>query len=107
MVTGEKVGNEQLIQSFYQAIPQRPQVTLIAGCSYLLRTIVNASIYMATLFVKQKVLDRISFLTVEEAAEMLPKESAPEYVGGGGGGVAKYEDWVKERLEQLPKPDLV
>ena len=106
-MTAEKVGNEQLIQSFYQAIPQRPQVILIAGTSYLLRMFVNASIYVASVFVKAKILERISFTTVEEAVEMLPEGSAPVYVGGkGGGSEQSYEDYVKERMAQLPTPDL-
>jgi len=107
VMTAEKVGNEQLIQSFYQAIPQRPQVILIAGTSFLLRTFVNASIYVASVFVKAKILERISFTTVEEAVEMLPEGSAPVYVGGkGGGNEQSYEDYVKERMAQLPIPDL-
>jgi len=107
VMTAEKVGNEQLIQSFYQAIPQRPQVILIAGTSYLLRTFVNASIYVASVFVKAKILERISFTTVEEAVDMLPEGSAPVYVGGkGGGSEQSYEDYVKERMAQLPTPDL-
>jgi len=107
VMTAEKVGNEQLIQSFYQAIPQRPQVILIAGTSYLLRMFVNASIYVASVFVKAKILERISFTTVEEAVEMLPEGSAPVYVGGkGGGSEQSYEDYVKERMAQLPTPDL-
>ena len=107
VMTAEKVGNEQLIQSFYQAIPQRPQVILIAGTSYLLRMFVNASIYVASVFVKAKILERISFTTVEEAVEMLPEGSAPVYVGGkGGGSEQSYEDYVKERMAQLPIPDL-
>ena len=107
VMTAEKVGNEQLLQSFYQAIPQRPQVILIAGTSYLLRTFVNASIYVASVFVKAKILERISFTTVEEAVDMLPEGSAPVYVGGkGGGSEQSYEDYVKERMAQLPTPEL-
>ena len=107
VMTAEKVGNEQLIQGFYQAIPQRPQVILIAGTSFLLRTFVNASIYVASVFVKAKILERISFTTIEEAVDMLPEGNAPVYVGGkGGGSEQNYEDYVKERIAQLPTPDL-
>mmetsp|Transcript_13499 Transcript_13499/g.29327 ORF Transcript_13499/g.29327 Transcript_13499/m.29327 type:complete len:398 (+) Transcript_13499:128-1321(+) len=101
-----KTGNEKLIQSFYQTIPQRPQIILIAGASFATRTIVNASIKFASFFIKQKVLQRIHFVTVEEAKNMLPLKSAPVYIGGGGGGIESYEDWVEERLEQLPMPEL-
>jgi len=99
-----KVGNEKLIQSFYQAIPQRPQVILITGSSFATRTIINASIKLASFFIKQKILQRINFVTVEDAKNMIPLKSAPVYVGGGGGDIESYEDWVKERLEQLPFP---
>jgi len=49
-------------------------------------------------------LQRINFVTVEDAKNMMPLKSAPVYVGGGGGDIESYEDWVKERLEQLPFP---
>ena len=101
-----KIGNEKLIQSFYQSIPQRPQIILIAGTSYVTRTIVNASIKLASIFTKQKILQRINFVSVEEAKNMFPRESAPVCVGGEGGGIECYEDWVKTRLGILPKPNL-
>mmetsp|Transcript_44537 Transcript_44537/g.94780 ORF Transcript_44537/g.94780 Transcript_44537/m.94780 type:complete len:351 (-) Transcript_44537:206-1258(-) len=106
LATQSKQGNERLIQSFYQAIPQRPQIIMIAGCSLPLRAIVNASIKLASVFIKQKVLQRIHFVTVEDAAGRLARGSAPAYVGGMGGGVESYEDWVRERLERLLVPDL-
>ena len=102
----QKIGNEKLIQSFYQSIPQRPQIILIAGTSFVTRTIVNASIKLASVFTKQKILQRIHFVTVEEAKNMFPRESAPVCVGGEGGGIERYEDWVEERLGLLPKPNL-
>ena len=101
-----KVGNEKLIQSFYQSIPQRPQIILIAGAGYIMRTVVNASIKLASVFTKQKILQRIHFTSIEEAKRMFPENSAPTIVGGKGGGIESYEDWVKERLSKLPAPDL-
>mmetsp|Transcript_30806 Transcript_30806/g.44832 ORF Transcript_30806/g.44832 Transcript_30806/m.44832 type:complete len:286 (+) Transcript_30806:115-972(+) len=101
-----KVGNETLIQSFHQAIPQRPQVILIAGTSRVTRAFVNASIKLASLFLKQKILDRITFVSVEVAKKRLPLKSAPVYVGGNGGGIENYQEWVKGRLEMLQMPDL-
>lgn len=101
-----KVGNEKVIQSFYQAIPQRPQAILIAGSSFITRTFINASIKLASLFIKQKILQRIKFVSVDEAKERLPLKSAPVYVGGKGGCIENYEEWVKGRLEMLPKPEL-
>ena len=66
----------------------------------------NASIKLASVFTKQKILQRIHFVTVEEAKNMFPRESAPVCVGGEGGGIERYEDWVEERLGLLPKPNL-
>jgi hypothetical protein len=101
-----KVGNEGTMQSFYQAFPQRPQAILIAGTNIITRVIVNASIKFASLFTKQKVLDRIKFVTVEQAKNSIPLASAPKYVGGEGGAVESLEQWVKERLENFPTPEL-
>ena len=101
-----KQGNERLIQSFYQAIPQRPQVIMIAGCSLPTRAFVNASIKLASIFVKQKILQRIHFVTRDAAVQHLPAGAAPAYLGGDGGGVESYEGWVKDRLEKLTVPEL-
>ena len=72
------------------------------------RVIVNASIKVASLFTKQKVLDRIQFVTVEQAKAQLlcENDSAPPYVGGKGGGIVSMEQWVEQRLQQLPTPEL-
>ena len=101
-----KVGNESMIQSFYQAFPQRPQAILIAGTTRVTRVIVNASIKVASLFTKQKVLDRIQFVSIEEAKRKVPLSSAPRYVGGQGGGVESTVAWVYERLQNFPVPEL-
>jgi len=103
-----KVGNEKLIQSFYQAMPQRPQIIMIAGCSLPTRAIVNATIKLASVFIKQKILQRIHFVTVEDAVKYLGEGNAPEYTGMGTmeGGVECYGKWVEKRLGGLPRPDL-
>lgn len=101
-----KVGNETLIQSFQQAIPQRPQIILIAGTSYITRTVINASIKLVSMFIKQKLLQRIKFVSVDDVKGRLPLKSVPVYRGGGGGGIDNYEEWVKERLEMFPEPEL-
>ena len=90
-----KQGNEKLIQSFDQTIPQRPQIILIAGCNLLMRTFVNVRIKLASVFIKQKILPCIHFVTMEDAKSRLPARSAPVCVGGMGGGVENYEEWVK------------
>lgn len=105
-----KVGNERVLQSFYQAIPQRPQIILIVGTSLLTRTVVNASIKLASLFLKEKILSRIHFVTIEEARDFFPKGSAPVCAGGDGDGggpvIEKYEDFIEERFGRIPRPNL-
>ena len=82
-----KKGNEKLLESFYQALRQRAHIIIIAGCSLLMRTVVNASIRLASLFVREMILQRIHFVTVEEARHWLPPDSAPMCVGGGAAGL--------------------
>ncbi len=105
-----KVGNERILQSFYQAIPQRPQIILIVGTSLVTRTIVNASIKLASLFLKEKILSRIHFVTIEEARNMFPKGSAPVCAGGDGDGggsvIENYDEFNGNRFGRLPRPNL-
>lgn len=101
-----KVGNERIIQSFYQCFPQRPQAILISGTNSITRVLVNASIALASLFTKQKVLDRIKFVTIEQAKNSIPLASAPKYVGGEGGNIESLPQWVEERLLNFPIPEL-
>jgi len=101
-----RIGNEGLIQSFYQALPQRPQQIYIAGTNSVTRAIVNTSIKLASVFIKQKILDRIKFVTVDEAKEAIPMSSVPKYIGGMAGGIDNIEDHIKARLELIPMPEL-
>jgi hypothetical protein len=105
-----KVGNERILQSFYQAIPQRPQIILIVGTNLVTRTIVNASIKLASLFLKEKILSRIHFVTIEEARDWFSKGSAPVCAGGDGDGrgavIENYEEFINERFARLPRPSL-
>ena len=103
---GPKMGNERQLQNFYQSFPQRPQSILIAGTNELTRIIVNTSIKLANLFTKHKVVDRIQFVTVEDAKNKIPLSSAPKYVGGQGGNIENIEDWVKERIVNFPLPEI-
>jgi len=102
----KKVGNESKLQKLYQAYPQRPQTILIAGTNPVTRLFVNAAIKIASIFTKQKVLDRIRFVTVEQAMQKFPKGSAPTKYGGGGGEITNIEQWTKMRLESFPVPVL-
>lgn len=104
---GPKVGNEGKLQKLYQSYPLRPQQILIAGTNMITRVIVNTAIQVASLFTKQKVLDRIEFITLEQAKTKIPLSSVPVYLGGeGGGNGTVINDWVKQRLEQFPIPEL-
>lgn len=103
---GKKIGNEKMIQNFYQALPQRPQEIFIVGTNTFTRALVNATIKLASVFVKQKILSRIRFATQEEARDAIPLESAPVYVGGKGGNIESKEEWVKMRLSKLTRPAL-
>jgi hypothetical protein len=101
-----KIGNEGKMQKVYQCYPLRPQQIMIAGTNMFTTIIVNASIKVASLFSKQKVLNRIRFVTVEDAVSQIPESSVPKYLGGPGGGHASIERWVQERLQHFPCPEL-
>ena len=65
----KKAKNDQKLQKTWQAMPTRPQAILIAGASLPLRVVIKTSIGVASLFTKQKVLDRIKFVKVSDALE--------------------------------------
>jgi len=104
----KRPANQKKLQKTWQSMPMRPQCILVAGSSSLTRLVINALITTASLFTKQKVLDRIKFVSVEDAIAEFPKESTPTYVGGGGGGndVVDIVTWTIERLEGFPLPVL-
>ena len=94
-------------------MPLRPQTVLIAGASYPLRIIIKTLIMITSVFSKKKVLDRIKFVSSEEALNSIPKASAPVFLGGGGGGGYKNTkhqqdivSWTKERLDHFPVPHI-
>jgi hypothetical protein len=101
-----KYGNESKLQKINQSYPLRPQAIKIAGASKVTRFAINALLKIASLFPKQKILQRIQFVTVEEAVECVPKESAPKYLGGGGGKIDNVEQWVLKRINSFPIPDI-
>uniref|UniRef100_A0A7S1VTI6 CRAL-TRIO domain-containing protein n=1 Tax=Grammatophora oceanica TaxID=210454 RepID=A0A7S1VTI6_9STRA len=105
-VKKKKMGNESKLQKQNQSYPLRPQSIQIAGASTTMRIVINGLIKIASVFTKQKVLDRIKFVSLEDAKASIPKESVPKYLGGNGCGVDNVVDWVKMRLERLPTPAL-
>ena len=103
----EKVGNEGKLQKTWQSFPLRPQAIRIAGAGFIKRTIINGLITVAAFFTKQKILDRIRFVSVEEVVAELPIESVPKYLNGGGGGLSDdLSYWVQERIANFPVPVL-
>lgn len=101
-----KFGNERKLQKMNQSYPLRPQSIMIAGASTVMRVSINVLIKIASVFTKQKILDRIEFVTVEKAFGSVPKVCAPKYLGGGGGGIDNVEDWVSQRFASFPIPDI-
>lgn len=81
----KKVGNEAKLQKVWQSFPLRPQRIFIAGASMVKRVFINGLLKVAWFFTKQKILDRILFADMAEVLAEVPLESAPSYVGGGGG----------------------
>lgn len=101
-----KVGNESKLQKAWSSFPLRPQRIYIAGANLIKRLVINGLIKIASVFTKQKILDRIRFASIEEVLEEVPMKSAPIYVGGEGGGISDLTEWVRYRLEQFPIPNI-
>ncbi|KAI2496671.1 hypothetical protein MHU86_17818 [Fragilaria crotonensis] len=104
--TFKQVGNESKLQKINQSMPFRPQAIYIAGASPAMRIVINGLIKIASFFTKQKILQRIRFVTLEEAMASVPKESGPRYLGGGSGGIDDVIEWTKRRYFEMPIPDL-
>ena len=103
----KRAKNDAKLQKTWQAMPMRPQALLIAGASLPLRVLINSLILVASLFTKQKILDRIKFVKVSDALKSIPDQNAqPQYLGGGGGGIQDIGEWTMQRIENFPTPDL-
>lgn len=100
-----KIGNESKLQRVYQSIPLRPQKIFILGAGWLKRTLINGIIAFASLFTKEKVIDRIEFCDLDRVAENVSQEALPIHRGGKGGFIDSNEklvQWVRQRLENFP-----
>ena len=62
-------------------MPLRPQKIFILGAGWLKRLLINSLISFASLFTKEKVIDRIQFADIEEVKEVVPLASLPRYIG--------------------------
>lgn len=100
----ERVGNENKLQRTWQSIPLRPQRIFILGAGYLKRTLINAAIAIASLFTKEKVLERIRFAELDEVRNEIAEESMPVHVGGQSPIKTEEEliQWVHQRLVNFP-----
>ena len=101
-----KHGNESKLQKINQSFPLRPQAIKIAGASMVMRVAINGLLKVASLFTKQKILQRIQFVTVKQALESIPKESSPKYLGGFGGHIDNEEAWIAQRIHSFPIPSI-
>ena len=104
-----KTGNEGKLQRVYQSIPLRPQHIFILGAGWIKRAIINALITFASLFTKEKVLERVRFATLDEVIKDVDAASLPVYTGhpdARGGGMSRNEDvvgYVRRRLQNFPQ----
>eukprot|EP00980_Cylindrotheca_fusiformis_P005633 scaffold1184_cov132-Cylindrotheca_fusiformis.AAC.54 len=99
-------GNESKLQKINQSYPLRPQAINIAGASLVMRVAINGLLKVASIFTKQKVLQRIQFVTMQQALDSIPEASAPKYLGGGGGNVEDSEEWIAKRIHSFPIPTI-
>lgn len=105
-VPTSRIGNESKLQKAWSSFPLRPQRVYIAGANSIKRFFINGLISIAALFTKQKILDRIRFVDIEEVLKEVPIKNAPVYVGGEGGGISDLNEWVRYRLDQFPIPNI-
>eukprot|EP00518_Triparma_eleuthera_P017115 CAMPEP_0197550502 /NCGR_PEP_ID=MMETSP1320-20131121/4075_1 /TAXON_ID=91990 /ORGANISM="Bolidomonas sp., Strain RCC2347" /LENGTH=249 /DNA_ID=CAMNT_0043110881 /DNA_START=98 /DNA_END=843 /DNA_ORIENTATION=+ len=84
----KKVGNEKKLQRTWQSYPLRPQRILIMGATYIKRLFINGLLKFASLFSKNKVLERVRFATVEEVVAECGERNVPAYISGEGVGMA-------------------
>jgi len=94
--------NAKAMQKLNQAYPLRPQRIFIVGAGYLKRLAINALIKFASLFSKEKVLQRIVFADVDVVRKEIDPEQMPVYLGGKGGGIQNTAEWVSQRLKHFP-----
>lgn len=99
-------GNESKLQKINQSYPLRPQAIKIAGANLVMRVSINALLKVASLFTKQKILQRIQFVTIQQALGSIPEASAPKYLGGGGGNINSAEEWIAKRIHSFPIPTI-
>jgi hypothetical protein len=104
-----KTGNEGKLQRVYQSIPLRPQHIFILGAGWIKRALINAVIAFASLFTKDKVIDRVRFATLEEVQQEVETVNLPSYMhpdargGGLGADNSQVVDYVRRRIREFPQ----
>ena len=71
-----------------------------------MRIVITGLIRIAPFFTKQKILQGIKFVSLDQAMQISPKKSGPEYLGGCGGSIEDVVELTKKRYECLPIPSL-
>ena len=112
-----KTGNESKLQRVYQSIPLRPQNIFILGAGWFKRAAINFLISFASLFTKDKVIDRVRFATIDEVKVEISEQNLPAYLKSGtvggeqvnalatGGGLEDNKhvvNYVRRRLREFP-----
>merc|ERR1711998_85100 len=91
------------MQRAWQTYPLRPQAIFILGAGFVKRSLINGLIRFASLFTKDKVIDRIKFATVDDVRVLIPPNAMPVYQGGKGTGTdISSLDWTRQRLAAFP-----
>ena len=70
----------------------------VVGAGTFKRIAINAAIKFASLFTKNKVINRIYFGQMSELIEEVPQASLPAYVEGGNGGAGGIDDLTEVNL---------
>jgi hypothetical protein len=100
----KKVGNERRLQVAWQNFPVRPQHIFILGTTFVTRITVNAIIAFASLFAKNKVIQRIQFDYLARVGALVGKHNLPERHGGAP--QPPTPEWVRQRLAGFPRMNL-
>ena len=93
------VGNERKLQKTWQSLPLRPQNIFIVGASFFKKIFINALIRFASLFTKNKIIDRISFVGLNKVRKHVDDANMPAVHGGDEREAP--EAWTLRRLREF------
>lgn len=100
----KRIGNENKLQKARQAMPSRPQKIYVIGAGLLRRIVINAAIRFASIFTKEKLVERLKFVEVDEVISHIPHGSLPTYLGGACPVTTLEQQisWLQNRLLSFP-----